>query len=220
MSTELVPFDINALPDEDEQINALADVVKPPPKYLPRLQLTAFLSDAVTEGKAPAGVWVIQQGDDYLNLGNAIDVMPITVRSKAVDMLVKGQVVVNFDPTSEEYQRIQKMPKKAAHGQSYLVILRDFGLAELYFGNVTGRMECDKMKPFMRRGDRSAQAATVTTKLVKGKDHVYYVPVITKCSEPIEGPDMGTIMEERTKFLNPKENDVEVEDAPDEGRAR
>ena len=220
----LVPFDINALPDTTEQINALAEVIKPPPKYLPRLALTAFTSDLVKAQKCQAGLWVIPQGDDCHVIGASIDVLPLAVRSKAVDMSVKGNVITNYDPTSDEFQRIQKMPKRAYHGQSYLVIERTTGrLLELYFGNASGRVICDKMKPFLKRGDRPASPATVSVKLCPGREgNSFYAPEIVKCSEPLQIElDMATIAKEYEKFVNPKDGEVEVEAAAATGgRAR
>ena len=225
MSNELVPFSLDAFEDAglvttDEQLAAL-DVTKTSPKYLPRIQLAAASSELVKNRKCMAGDWVIPNGEECTILGESIDVMPLAVRSKAVDMRDKQNgVITSYDPTSQVYQDIKKIDKFVYHGLSYLVLERKTAaLYELYFGNASGRQESDKLKPFLARPDRQARVATISAKLIEGREFSWHAPVVVKCSEPITtGPDMESIRREKEKFLNPKE--VEVVEAAEGSRPR
>lgn len=226
MTTELVPFSIDAFEEAglvttDAQLAAL-EVMKKSPKYLPRLQLAASSSELVKNRKCMAGDWVIPNGEECTILGDSIDVMPLAVRSKSVDMRKKAQgiILTSYDPTSEVYLDTMAGKKFVYHGHSYLVLERKTGeLYELYFGNASGREESDKLKSFLARPGRAPRVATVSARLVNGSEFSWHVPVITKCSEPItKGPDMASILKEKVKFLNPKE--IEVEKEKEDARVR
>lgn len=221
MSTDLVPFSIDDLPVvTDEELGALANVSSGR-KYLSRLQLAASSCDLCKTGKCKPGVWVIPNGSECKTIGESIDVLPLAVRNKAVDMNDKKNIITSYDKDSEEFARIQATKKRVYWGQSFMVIERTTGeLYELYFGNASGREESDKMKPFLGRPDRKPQTATVNVKYHEGKEFSWHVPVIVKCSDPItSGPDIATIVAEKKKFMNPPVSEVEVEEVST-GRAR
>jgi len=218
MSNELVPFSTDAftthdLVTTDEELNAL-DVVKSKSRFLPRLVLAASSSDLVKNQKCMPGQWVIPNGDDCTVLGNEVDILPIAVRNKAIDFSDRKNIITSYDKDSAEYARIKEMKKQAGWGLSFLVLERSTGeLYELFFGNASGREESPNLKPFLGRADRPPRVANIKSKLVEGREFSWHVPVITKCSEPItKGPDMGTLVEEKQKFLNPKTDEVEVEE--------
>jgi hypothetical protein len=107
-------------------------------------------------------------------------------------------------------------------GLSYLVIERKTQkLYELFFGNPSGRAEGDKLKPFLPRGDRQPSAATLKIKYKQTADYGYHVPVIVKCSEPVEVTlDMAGVLAEIEKFNNPSTGPEVVEDDAAPARAR
>lgn len=223
MSTDLVPFELDALPVvTDEELGAISDV-KSGRAYLQRLQLAASSCDLCKTGKVMPGKWVIPTGDGECTvLGETADVLPIAVRNKAMDMTDKANIIASFDPECDEYKRIKAQKKRSYHGQSYLVIERKTGeLLELYFGNASGREESDKLKPFLPRPGRPSQVATLGARFIEGKDYSWHAPTIKKCSEPFtSGPDVKLIIAEKEKFMNPKEAEVEVEEETKGKRAR
>jgi len=92
MSNEIVSFSMDSMPVvTDKEINAL-EKVKTAATYLQRLQLVTS-GKYVNTRKCMPGVWVIAQGDDCTVLDESIDVLPIAVRNKAMDMKDKSNII-------------------------------------------------------------------------------------------------------------------------------
>lgn|SRR4030042_650976 len=212
---ELIPFSIDAIPTVTDA--EYGELVKSDAatKFLPRIQLNTKGKYIDTE-KAPPGCWIVPNGDECTVLGKEVDVLPIAVRSKAMDVSDRDNIVAVYDPNSDEFKRIKAAPKNSGcmWGLSYLVIERKTAqLYELYFGNASGRAEADKLKPFLPRPGRDPQVATLKIKYRQGKDFSWHVPVVTRCSEPLtDGPDLTTLVAEKNRFMNP-EPGVETEQA-------
>jgi hypothetical protein len=211
MSTELVPLDLTqipAIPEEKLQTTA--------PNYLQRIQLVTK-GKYVDNVKIAPGHWGVPKGEDIMDLGTSIDILPIGVRDKALDLKDRENIVVSYDKESDEFKRIKAAPKNTGcmWGPSYLVLERKTQtLFEMFFGNPSGRAEADKLLPFLTRAGKDASVATLLIKYKQTKDYGWHVPVVTKCSEAIEGgPPMETILEELNKFDNPQTGPEKVEDA-------
>jgi hypothetical protein len=211
MSNDLVPLDLSQLPAVPE--DQLQTTV---PNYLQRIQLVGK-GKYVDTGKIKPGRWGVPKGEEILDLGEEIDILPIAKRDKALDLSDRENIIAVYDKESDEYARIKAAPKNTGcmWGSSYLVLERKTGvLYELYFGNPSGRAEADKLIPFLPRKGQDAQVATMLIKYKTAKDYGWHVPVVTRCSEAIEGgPEMEAIVAEVTKFNNPQVGPEKVEDA-------
>ena len=221
MSTDIVPFSVDQLPAVSEERLAATEVVASETSFLPRLQLISK-GKYVDTGKITPGRWGAPAGDEITDLGETIDVLPLSVRTKALDVSDRDNIIAVYDETSDEFQRIKKAPKNTGcmWGLSYLVLERQTQkLYELFFGNASGRAEAPKLKAFLPREGRPPRVATLGIKYKKTKDYGWHVPVVNKCSEPIEGgPAMPAVIKAIETFNNPKA--VEVVEEPATERAR
>jgi len=230
MSNELVPFKVNNLPAVQEDVlNQVAEVSKGS-DFIPRLQLVTK-GKYVDTGKIGPGRWGVPQsgGEEIIDLGDQIDIIPFAVRAKAIDMSDRDAIVAVYDTKDPEFQRIKTAPKNTGcmWGPSFLVLERATGkLYELFFGNASGRMEAGKLRPFLPTADNQGvpSAASLGIRYKSTKEYGWHVPVVTKCSEPFD-PDncpAGDILNaEVEKFNNPSKGAEKVAeaDAP-KGRAR
>lgn len=211
MGKELATLNINQLPAVPEE-----KLQTSTPAYLQRIQLITK-GKYVDTGKIGPGHWGVPKGEEITDLGESIDILPISVRDKALDLSDRENIIVVYDGSSEEYQRIKAAPKNTGcmWGLSFLVLERKTQqLYELFFGTPSGRAEQDKLKPFLPRKDRPASVATLRIKYKQTKDYGWHVPVIVSCSEPIEGgPDMDVILKEIEKFNNPEAGPEKVEES-------
>lgn len=221
----LMPFAGCQLPAVSTDTLDQLDEVSQASEYLPRIQLIGK-GKYVDTGKIAPGHWGIPQpgGEDIVDLGTKIDIIPMEGRTKALDVADKENIISVYDATDAEFQRIKNAPKNSGcmWGPSYLVIERSTGkLYELFFSNKSGRQEAGKLKPFLV----NRAPATLGIRYKKTPDYGWHVPVVTKCSEPFSKdslPSMDKINEEIAKFKNPeKDGDEKVpeEEAP-KGRAR
>jgi hypothetical protein len=232
MSNALVPLQVSLPVVSNEQLESLEEVAKAT-NFLARIQLISK-GQYVDTGKIGAGRWGIPLpgGEEIEDLGEVIDVVPFCYRPKAMDVSDREAIIVNYDPTSDEFKRIQTAPKNTGcmWGPSFFVLERSTGkLYELFFGNKSGRAEAGKLKNFLPTEANKGQAAParLSIRYKKGKDFGWHVPVITKCSEPFTKESIKVtgeqIQEEREKFLNPPKEEIETVkegEAEGQGRAR
>jgi hypothetical protein len=241
----LATIDLSQLPStrlgSDE---ALADLAKST-GYLAYLKLFTK-GEAIDTGKIPPGHWGLPQNDNsILDLGDSIDVMPLACRPKAIDTRDKSAVVVSYDETSPEFQRIKadsaKKDSGCQYGISFLVIERTTRrFYELFFGNKSSRPVAGDVFPYLplNAGDISRLEAagknvanlephgsrplTLKVRLAKNKSNQsWHVPSVVKCSTPFTAlPTIRDICEEARRFLAPKSNDVEKVQEPAGRRSR
>lgn len=224
MSNELTTFHVDNLPAmSQEMFGQLAEVSKGG-DFLPRIQLVTK-GKYVDTGKIAPGRWGVPQpgGEDIVDLGATIDVVPFAARPKALDVSDKNAIISNYDLNSPEFQRIKNAPKNTGcmWGPSFLVLERNTGrLYELFFGNASGRSEAGKLRPFLPNPNPSP--ATLSIRYKKTPDYGWHVPVVTKCSEPFSnGPSGPEILAAISKFMTEEGGLEKVEEeAPKNKRAR
>lgn len=225
MSNELTTFHVDNLPAmSQEMFGQLAEVSKGS-DFLARIQLVTK-GKYVDTGKIAPGRWGVPQpgGEDIVDLGATIDVVPFAARPKALDVSDKSAIISNYDLNSPEFQRIKNAPKNTGcmWGPSFLVLERNTGrLYELFFGNASGRSEAGKLRPFLP--NPSPSPATLSIRYKKTPEYGWHVPVVTKCSEPFsDGPSGPEILAAINKFMTEEGGleKVEEEEAPKSKRAR
>lgn len=229
MSNELTTFSVDNLPAvSDKMFGELAAVAKGG-DFLERIQLVTKGKYVDNEKIAP-GHWGVPQpgGEEIIDLGKSIDIIPFAVRAKALDVSDKSAIVSNYDIESDDFKRIQNAPKNSGcmWGPSFLVLERNTGkLYELFLGNASGRQEAGKLRPFLPGGaGPNPSPATLGIRYKKTPEYGWHVPVVTKCSEPFtKGPTNAQINEAIQKFLSEKggiEKVSEKEAEAQSGRAR
>ncbi len=186
--------------------------------FLPRIQLVTK-GKYVDQGKITPGHYGVPQGEDeILDLGDAIDILPLAVRNKALDTNSDPPVAV-YDVADPLYTEIRdragEKDSGCMYGPSFLVFERNTGeFYELFLGNKSGRVESKKFEAYLPVSE--AQAAkfqieakgpsplTLTAKYIQGR-YNWHVPVVNRCSTPIENlPDDGTIVGQVERFFSTK----------------
>lgn len=235
MTTEnsLVPLDLNQLPStqlaSDDTFNDMAKGGD----FLGRLQLYSK-GTAINKGLIGVGRWGIPEtAENVQDLGPRIHIMPFARRPKAIDMNDKDAIIANYDPTSEEFKRIQaasgEQNSGCMYGISFLIFEQSSGrFLEFFCGTKSTRSEAKKIFPFLplTAADIAARAldaephgplpCTLDIRLVERKSFSWHVPVVTKCSTPFTNlPPVERIAAEMVRFLTPQDAGVEkVEEQP------
>lgn len=231
MGNQLVPFKVNLPAVTTEQLETFEEVAKGS-EFLARIQLVTK-GGYVDTGKIGAGHWGIPLpgGEDIIDLGEKVDVIPFAYRPKALDVSDREAIVSVYDVNDPEFQRIKNAPKNTGcmWGPSFLVLERSTGkMYEMFFGNKSGRQEAGKMRPFLPTAENEGQpgAASLGIRYKKTPEYGWHVPVITKCSEPFDNENMKVTPEqidaEIVKFLNPEQGAEKVpeDDAADGGKKK
>lgn len=201
-STQLVPQDLvgGALARDEDFADMTTTTV-----FLPRLQLFGAKSDAVAEGNILMGHYGLVKDDEITDLGDEINVVIVTWRTKAVQ--VGGDMPISvFDSQSELFGQIKAQSgvkdSGCMYGPEFLVWIPDAGTFAVYHMNSkTARREAKKMRPLIGR------AATLKCRLIDPPNSRFkwHGPVILPCSTPLDMPEDEKLRAEYEKFQNPPE---------------
>jgi hypothetical protein len=212
MTNTLIPAEYN-LPsnphDNDETFKSLVKSAGFPP----RLQLFGGNSDMVKEGKIPIAHYGLVTGkDDIKDLGDEVDLIPVRMRFKAVRIGGEEGAVNYFDPKSEEFKKIvsdsETQNSGCMYGPEFLVWLPDDQKFATYFLNsASARREAPALRGLIN------QAATLKAKLVKTKKYKWHAPQVVACSTPLDAPSEAELIEEVTRFVNPKDSGADAASA-------
>lgn len=240
MTNELIPFNADQLPTvelaTDDEMRELTKGTD----FLQRIQLVTK-GKYVDTGKIKPGRYGVPQsgGEEILDLGESIDILPLAVRAKALDMRDRDAIIAVYDMNLPEFERIKTLSAETNSscmwGPSFLVIERSTGnFYEFFMGNKSARQESGKVRPFLPISQAKAEAVgeephgpipcTLKTRYVQRRDYGWHVPVVTKCSEPfVNLPPLEQVRTEVEKFAAAKDNGIErVSEQEEEtsGRAR
>jgi hypothetical protein len=224
MSKEHFPLDPKQLPSTQIGSNAqFADLVKTV-DCLGRLHLYTK-GKAVNRGLVQTGRYGIPESDDEVtDLGDAIDLLPLARRPKAIDMTDSEGVIVSYDPDTAEFKRIAATSlEKESHcmfGPSYLIYERSTGrFLEFFCGNKSSRIEAKNLYLYfsLTQTDIDAKAArgedvsglvphgplpaTLRSRLVEKGTYSWHIPVVVKCEKAFTPPPMDRIVKEIASFL-------------------
>lgn len=242
MTKDLIPFNADQLPSVDLTTEDELKELTTGTDFLQRIQLVTKGKFVDTQKIAPGRYGVPQPGgEDILDLTEKIDILPLAVRAKALDMSDRDAIVAVYDMNLPEFDRIKTASAEANSncmwGPSFLVVERSTGnFYEYFMGNKSARQESGKLRPFLPLSRERAELVgaephgpipcTLQCRYVTRPDYGWHVPVVTKCSEPFtkkELPDMEKIREEVAKFAASKDNGIEKvtdEESAAAGRAR
>jgi len=231
--TNLVPVDLSQLPStqlgSDDQFLELAKSSE----FIGRLQLFTK-GKAINKGQVRPGCYGIPEGEEVIDLGDTIDILPLGRRPKAIDMTDTDAVLVNYDPESDEFKRIAATSlEKESHcmyGPSFLVIEEKTGrFLEFFCGSKSTRSEAKKIYPFLQLTaadiERQKLAGkdvselkphgplplTLKSRLVEKGTYSWHVPVVSKCATPFTKlPPIAAITKELTAFIECKGDGVQT----------
>jgi len=233
MSDALVPVNFNQLPSTqlgtDEQFAELAKGGD----FVGRMQLYTK-GKAVNKSLIPPGHYGIPESDEeVIDLGTAVDILPLARRPKAIDMTDLDALIISYDPESAEFKRIATKSTEAEshcqYGPSFLMYERATGrFLEFFCGTKTNRIEAKKIYPFLPVTDGDIQRLvdakkdvagleahgpiplTLRVKLAENRKGSWHAPVVVKCSTPFTKlPALEVFVKEITRFLTIKDNGVE-----------
>ena len=226
MSDKHFPLDPKQLPSTQIGSDAaFDDLVTTAAKCVGRLHLYTK-GKTVNRGLAQAGHYGIPESDDeVIDLGGAIDIVPLARRPKAIDMTDSEGIIVSYDPDTAEFKRMAATSlEKESHcmyGPSFLVYERSTGrFLEFFCGNKSSRAEAKKIYPFLplTQADIDAKAekgedvsglvphgplpATLKSRLVEKGTYSWHIPVVAECSTPFTNlPSMDRIVKEIASFV-------------------
>lgn len=231
----MVPMDLSQLPSTSIGAVETFDDIAKGSEFLGRLQLFGR-GKYIDKGLVRPGHYGIPvSADEVIDLGDAIDILPLARRPKALDMSDKPVVSI-YDETDPEFARIRAASSEknsgCQFGPSFLVIERSTGrFLEYFLGAPTHRPEAQKIYPNLpltandierlKAAGRPVEGlephgpipVTLKTKYIE-REFSWYVPVALPCSVPFgKLPAMEKIVAEITKFLSEKS---EVESEPEE----
>jgi hypothetical protein len=193
--------------------------------FLPRVQLVTK-GKFVDKGKIAPGHYGVPSGDDdIIDLGESIDVLVLAARTKALDTTQDPPLAV-FDESDEVYQEIVDRASTSdsgcMHGPSFLFFERNTGaFYEFFCGNKSSRMESQNIGQHLPVSEEQAEQFgieakgptqfTLRAKYIERPRYSWHAPQVGKCSTPINNlPDVGLVIEEINKFLNPETNGPEL----------
>ncbi len=236
----LVPVDFAQLPSTQvgtlEQLEDLAKSAD----FIGRLQLFTK-GKAINKGLVRPGHYGIPVSDEeVIDLGDTIDIVPLAVRPKALDMTDKDAIITSYDPESAEFKRIAaQSAEKESHcmyGLSFLVYERTTGrFLEFFCGSKSTRSESKKVLPFLPLAQAAIDAnpalkgqqahgplpLTLKSRLVEKGSYSWHVPVVVKCSTPFTKlPTTDRIVKEITAFTTVKGDGVERVQEPEGKKQR
>jgi hypothetical protein len=212
------------------------------PVFLQRIQFYAKGHSFGDNGfVAPGHYGVPQSADKIVDLGSKIDVVPLAMRMKGMDLNDLESIVVTCDETSDEYKRIKAAAmageKNYLFGPSYLVWERDSAqMYELFCGSKTLQEPANELQGHcplttadcVARGLAADAAhdpipATLGSRKVESKKYKssWFVSTVSGCSQPFFNlPEVQVIVAEMQKFLSPKAGAQSVPDGEAPSRAR
>jgi len=185
--------------------------------------------EAVDRGLVGPGHYCISVGEEILDLGDSIDILPFARRPKASDMTDMDAVVVNYEPDSDEFKRIavQSLGQKShcMYGPSFLVFERTTGhFLEFFCGTKRTRGQAKNIYPFLpltaadiarqkmfgndiaKLEPHDALPLTLKSLLVEKGTYSWHVPVVVKCARPFTNlPTMDRIAAEIGAFIHVKD---------------
>lgn len=211
--------------------NDALDKVAKGSDFLPRLQLVTK-GKYVDTGKIKPGHFGVPQsgGEEILDLGDSVDIIPFMFRPKAMDVSDRDAIVTVFDNIEDpEFKRIIAAPKNAGcfWGPTFLVFERSTGkFYDYFFNNASGRTEAGKMRPFLPSEDSGGlpSACTISSRYKTKGEWGWHVPVITQCTMEFDTvPTLEQINETVEKFKAMKggvEKVAEEENKEEAGKSK
>lgn len=168
----------------------------------------------------PGHYGLVRAKDQVEDLGEELDVMPLALRVKALQ-IDGNDIITVYDHTSPEYQRIaeQSVIKDSGcmYGPEFLLWIPDaVTFATFFLSSPSARGEAPSLLNLLK--ERSG--ATLKWRLAKNKkNQSWEVPIAIACSSWAYSLPLDQIAEQVNKFLNPPKDEREkVEETSERAR--
>lgn len=209
--------------------------------YLPYISLYGGNSNACKENLIGIGRYgLVRQKDKIEDLTAEFNVLALAWRFKA--MQIGEGIITNYNPKSELFLTIKEKSETPDSGCMYGIEFL-FWVPELparcfatfYCNSKTSRREAQNIRPFCPEAPNPSKITpeylngypghgpmpmTLKTQLIKTEKYRWHGPVATQCSTQFTLPSMEDMIEQATKFANPKEPEIEVVKPGENKRAR
>lgn len=231
MSNELATLTNLPMSKYTEDDKAWSDVVTSA-SFLPYITLYGGNSNLVKEGKIGMAHYGLSRGKDKLDdLGKEFDFLALAWRFKAME-IADGTIISKYNPKDPGFLAIQAKSEIKDSGCMFGIEFMFYVpnppaacFATFFCNSKTSRREAPNIKVFCPRGESPAgpakgpEWATLKTNFIKSGTYAWHGPNVTKCSTPYNAPDNDEMIDQATKFANPKESGVEAV-APGETNTR
>lgn len=212
--SDLIISNLNlpATPFEDSGKRLLKSV-----DFFQPLKLMGNTSKQVTNGLIDVGNYAVCKGDEVsIDLGNKVDVIVLGHRYKAVDYSDRDNIVVSYDPGSQEFLRIEADSKvkdsDAMCGPEYLLYLLEQKKFVVYIlASPSAQFISEDLASY--KGAACTLTSKTQTSTPKGqkKSFTYWVPVVGACTTPYEGIDGAELNAQAVRFVEETKRKPEVE---------
>jgi len=174
--------------------------------YLPRIQLMTSQSTKCKKKEFPIDHYALVQGQNFIDLGESVDVLVIAWRPKAIE--IGDEIISVFDPKDTEFERIQLQSdvkdSGCMFGPEYLMwVPTQKQFATFFMGSKSSRRESPSVKALLKN------AATLKSHLIETKKYSWQSPIATPCSTPFDMPGADDLIKQVTKFNNPPKQEIE-----------
>lgn len=210
LATTAFPMSVHTQDDK-----AWGDVVAAG-SYLPYISLYGGNSNACKEGLIGIGRYgLVRQKDKIEDLTAEFNVLALGWRYKA--MQIGEGIISNYNPKSEMFQKIKADSEVEDSGCMYGIEFL-FWVPELpascfatfYCNSKTSRREAQNIRPFCPDANHGPMPMTLKTQFLQKGKYKWHGPVATQCSTQFALPSMEEMIDQATKFANPKESEVEA----------
>jgi len=187
--------------------------------FFPRLQLFTGKSKACTGKKILAEHFGLTIGQNIIDLGETVDVLPLVYRPKALDT---GETILqSYTPSSEQFQDI--MARAAVKdsgcmfGPEYLCwVPSQRAFATLFFSSATMRNEAPAMK------SRLGQPCTLQPQHINPPKSKYdwWTTQVLPCSTPFDLPSRKELLDATERYNASEDTQIEKTEEVAEGADR
>ena len=197
--------------------------------FLPRLSLEGSNSTNVKLKKIPSGHYALITGrDQFEDLGEKIDILVLTYRSKALDLTDKKNIISSYDKTSPTFKSIMERAqvktqdkKGFMYGLEFLIYIpgakNEQKFATFFCGNPTHRVAAKNFAPIV---NGKKKTATLKVETINNGTYIWEGPVILPFSGQLPNyPSADDMQMQMETFLNPVEGVVAEQATDDEAAA-
>jgi hypothetical protein len=194
--------------------NKELDALSSSSKFLPRLQFMISMSEKCKSGEFPINHFAFIKDQNYEDIGEEVDVIPICWRPKAIDFSGE-EIITVYDRKADEnnqstgeFKRIEeKAPEKGSDcmfGSEFLIWVPEKESFALFFcGSPTLRREASNINNYL------GKPATFKPQKIETKKYTYYSATMVKCATSLQLPPNDVFQATVNDFNNPPEQTVE-----------
>ena len=174
--------------------------------YLPRFQFYSSSSEIVKSGEFPQNHYGLVKGkDDVTDLGKDVEVVPVAVRAKALDLRT-GDVLSYFDFKSEQFQTVLALSdvkdSKCMAGTEFLFwIPSESEFCTFFAYNKSSKQEAGKLRAMINK------PVTMKSVFVKRPENSFQaIKAIESSLVPENLPEQELLDKTVAKFKNPTDS--------------